>query len=1194
MGTSETLNRLPLAGIVAIVAAGVAALLWNPVPLEVPRPPSEPPQWRGADELQRMDARQWEDPLAVMDRFRRQHRKSGEPPEGRDAAPRIGLDKICSQLFAESSADTPARFLVLGVMVSNSTYADVSEQRARMRHAVLSALHTGHFIPYHSQRLGLAVDAKGMNPGYRRGELLVPFEVFERRPQLDTPEELSNRSRTSSPSMLFKVLVLWLQEERFTGAPGSVDATPISHLRHLSELVVSGCARFTSVDRRALPTHEFDTAVIGPASSDGLRAMVLEAMRMKQLDIAASDYRYHPVIYSALATSSAVDLLALNLRQPRVPCPLSSNYETDARPWPTQDWRASYEANPRWTGSVLYWFFNRCKMDFFSTISTDEELSHVLLEELKRRDPNGRGVEDERYRVVLVHERDTYYGRTLPKAFVRAARKTKECSDDMFEQDVFVAGRLGGAARPGDKSCTIAAFSYARGMDGEQPPIIRDDKAAQQGKDAAVRVAQEEFAAGLKQFDYLRRLAAQIVDYERALAAADERSWYRRIGPNAETRIRAIGIVGSDVYDKLAVLRALRPHFPNAVFFTTDLDARLIGVDQYDWTRNLVVASSFGFELTPCLQRGIAPFRGSYQTSVYLAARLALHNAYPRLETGRTRGCPSYPDDLILPGHLAEPLSNETKRVRIKLTQATVDAWLVTPRLFEIGRTQPFALLDSPRLQKNAVGNVHPGADEYVPSNAAMLAGLIGFGVTAGGILLLPAPRRKLYDVSRFACEAMMGCRGRIGWRVLAGGAILTVLVLDALLITAFLESMSGQGEPFLWAEGISTWPSELVRSAGLLMTLASIFAVLQVNERNLIRLEERFDFKPKDTPTGWSDYLRWRTRWRCRRRAMAKSALPGQARVDVRRVWQEHRALSSPECCMLRAVLWMLSFWLVGYVMMELLGYPNLPARGQAMARLNQFLILTLVPAFLTLLFMVVELTVRCSQLAKQLDPAPRQDDRAACTSLKQNIDRASTGTPQSGEDEPAKQAWPHKAVENLLPRVVDYPNMDPHASGTLAIDAYMRAMLLAERSAAVSPLVFHPLVILALLVVARARLFDGWNIPLGLVFVLTASFVVCCIVAWILHRIAERVRAQTIDRLNTCLLEWEQTPSSASPDAESAFRSELSDKQIQLLIERMRDLRIGAFRPAWEQPVVAAGLLPLVSAGGMQLLQSLGVLGF
>ncbi len=41
-----------------------------------------------------------------------------------------------------------------------------------------------------------------------------------------------------------------------------------------------------------------------------------------------------------------------------------------------------------------------------------------------------------------------------------------------------------------------------------------------------------------------------------------------------EKGFRAIGILGSDVYDKLLILRALRPRFPDVVFFTNNLDAQ--------------------------------------------------------------------------------------------------------------------------------------------------------------------------------------------------------------------------------------------------------------------------------------------------------------------------------------------------------------------------------------------------------------------------------------------------------------------------------------------------------------------------------------------------------------------------------------------------------------------------------------------
>ncbi len=65
----------------------------------------------------------------------------------------------------------------------------------------------------------------------------------------------------------------------------------------------------------------------------------------------------------------------------------------------------------------------------------------------------------------------------------------------------------------------------------------------------------------------MRRLAAKLKEKD------DE---FRRRG---EGGIRAIGVLGNDVFDKLLVLRALKPQFPEAVFFTTDYDAALAGQD---------------------------------------------------------------------------------------------------------------------------------------------------------------------------------------------------------------------------------------------------------------------------------------------------------------------------------------------------------------------------------------------------------------------------------------------------------------------------------------------------------------------------------------------------------------------------------------------------------------------------------------
>ena len=128
-----------------------------------------------------------------------------------------------------------------------------------------------------------------------------------------------------------------------------------------------------------------------------------------------------------------------------------------------------------------------------------------------------------------------------------------------------------------------------------------------------------ERPVGTGQFDYAQRLADRI---ERDMAASAEED-------NNQNPVAAIGILGSDAYDALLILQAMRDRFPGAVFFTTDLDSRLVYADEYRWTRNLVTASHYGLELYGLLQRDVPPFRSSYQTSAYFATLQAVGHVRP-------------------------------------------------------------------------------------------------------------------------------------------------------------------------------------------------------------------------------------------------------------------------------------------------------------------------------------------------------------------------------------------------------------------------------------------------------------------------------------------------------------------------------------------------------------------------------------
>src|SRR4029077_18550027 len=107
-----------------------------------------------------------------------------------------------------------------------------------------------------------------------------------------------------------------------------------------------------------------------------------------------------------------------------------------------------------------------------------------------------------------------------------------------------------------------------------------------------------EATEGLDQSDFLRRLARQL---------KDEDTRWRLTG---EGGIRAIGLLGSDIYDKLMILRALRSEFRDAVFFTNNFDAHFERRDDWADTRNLIIASPFGSAVPETFSRqNIAPFR---------------------------------------------------------------------------------------------------------------------------------------------------------------------------------------------------------------------------------------------------------------------------------------------------------------------------------------------------------------------------------------------------------------------------------------------------------------------------------------------------------------------------------------------------------------------------------------------------------
>src|SRR5882724_11837626 len=363
------------------------------------------------------------------------------------------------------------------------------------------------------------------------------------------------------PQYIRRLILLWLPAASFS-------PNPLSRLANIID----------QLDEEV--RDKIDIKLIGPANSTGLQSMIRELHR-QSLGADACETLKDVSIISPLATASDDALLFQ-------PTPASGGIDV---PQTVQTFLE--ESVPGLT--------------FFRTIATDEVILRELMAELARRrvsvvpqrTPDGSPV-SKVADVVILTEWDTPYGRSLSTIF--AAQASRRTIREIIRQ-------------PDTWPTWVHPYRYLRGIDGQLPgdqakETQRDQtQKTQLGQDTVAIEATE----GLNQSDYLRRLARQMKEDNARLQREDG------------SGIRAIGLLGQDVYDKLMILRALRPEFPDAIFFTNNYDAHFERRDDWGDTHNLIIASPFGSTLPETYIEGmhIPPFRDTNQTSMYVGTLVA-------------------------------------------------------------------------------------------------------------------------------------------------------------------------------------------------------------------------------------------------------------------------------------------------------------------------------------------------------------------------------------------------------------------------------------------------------------------------------------------------------------------------------------------------------------------------------------------
>lgn len=547
----------------------------------------------------------------------------------------------------------------------------------------------------------------------------------------------------------------------------------------------------------------------------------------------------------------------------------------------------------------------------------DNQLCLDLREELKLRRawPASRPARGNGDKIVILSEFDTKYGRSLASEFSQLA--------DERDGDLPPASTRNAAQAP---RFTIA-LTYLRGIDGLAPietkstePSAGSTKSAQDQLTKLTDASHEPRAEGRSQADYLSRIEDELRAESNRLA-------------RDQSEIAAIGIFGSDVYDKLLILRALRPSFPGAVFFTTDLDARLVHPAEWSWTHNLVVASAFGLRLDDRYQRPIASFRDTYQTSAFFAVRRAM--------------------GLIDPNHRENPSSDHEQREKAAAS-----------RMFEISR---YGAYDLSTVREEFPHPASPRSLGILDRRQFALVVLIGILAL---LLVVPAvrPLRKLLSVVWHDLRSPFSSVDRSEWWPLRAAIVwLVAIAVVALIWAAVADHGNPRGEQFVWFGGISVWPTTLLRFGVGVLCIGYVGYILQQLARinkNIIR--EYFE------PIEETDELKTTKQGPDSRRVDLKS-LALLPRVSGRIVppeslWLEFQSLREWTARVPRVILLIVLWFALFLVVFAFAGRAHTPGRGPLSIGVSLATLWFSVLALLALLFLVFDITRLCDWMIDAL----------------------------------------------------------------------------------------------------------------------------------------------------------------------------------------------------------------------------------
>jgi len=1058
-------SRPGTSGLPVLLALVLANLLTRE-PLESLRPKADALSWSPPGQEERVTSRLWQDPIAVAyEEVAKSKRAGGE------GGP-IEAEALLEQVTRDRSR-RGGLLTVIPVMVRGGSWPESRERRLRSRYATVIGFAEKQYYPVDDLHLGVcSIDWRG-------GAMIVPFEWFQ-----NTGDEPG------------RALVLWIDEP-------ALGSHPLFRLEGLL--------------RQVLPEDPgIQVAILGPSNSTTLLRMVRDDQLLGQMSSQSSLWP----LYAAQLGDTVLGTMRLKGAR------LLSSWSTMK---PEGEDLAALRGEQEWS----------TELSFVRYIGTDDLLVGLLQRELKLRipalaRPDGGWTAFEsfmlgtrmlqpampRAKILILSEADTDYGRAFEKEF------------KSFPVDV-------------------EQLRYLRGVDGQVP-------GHDLGAPKVEELLPEEAAIGRSQLDYLRRMERQLSDR----------------GDHYD----AVGVLGSDLYDKLAILKAVRSNFPGAVVFTTDLDARLLPTRASPETLNLLVASHHGLTLPPPREGpaegtedaaaegtgegAAAPalaglsFRSGYQLALAAAAMDAVSPSSAAADLGWADRASIYeigrngPRELASGRGEAAADTAESGRGACRpwvgsvatrfpasillvlgilslrpVRQAAVKllSWGTGSRRTRLGRgfllTAGVVLVWWWLWPEARAGESAPVPTEFSATSRHMASAGVVLALVAFLLLLLEPVRTALVG-------AVFGATKRLG--VVGSVVFFSAVVLIGVRLVAFMEEelVRPSGEPFALVEGISIWPTELIRA---FVALYCILAAIRCGGELATRQEEIGRELLQLEPQAQGDLESRLGVFGIFRRRDRK----GEKGTSIRDAWLDYCAETLPWPTLARVLVCSVAYYTLTGLMFKTLGSPGVPSRGWEAFVADRFLLWLSVATMVALIFFVVDAILSTARFLRRLR------------------DLGVGAWPSTLRDEHAGE--------------FDLPGTEV---------AEVLGVRLVERvTVVVSSLLYYPAIALFLMAFSRSGIFDNWTWSIALVLTFVLGFGVLLISARLLSFTAKALKSESLARLERGRIH-DRKDKVRVADAEAAAA----------VIGRIRG---GAFANLREHPLVRVLLLPFAGLGAASLLE-------